>query len=40
MVEPLAQWSDMLDRTYDIEDVQQMHQVLDEITRLRESAKG
>ncbi len=32
---PLARWSDMLDGTYSLEDVKQMHSVMDEIAYQR-----
>ncbi|MEQ9722247.1 hypothetical protein ABQG65_13805 [Yersinia alsatica] len=38
--QPLARWSDMLDGTYIIDDVQQMHDVLDEIVAVVEKARN
>ncbi|MGM7765251.1 hypothetical protein, partial [Yersinia enterocolitica] len=37
---PLARWSDMLDGTYTIDDVQLMHDVLDEIAAVVERGLG
>ncbi|WJV60997.1 hypothetical protein PCO87_13800 [Pectobacteriaceae bacterium C52] len=41
---PLAAWSDMIDGTYAIDDVQTMHDVIeaaiDSVERAREKAKG
>ncbi|MFE8049314.1 hypothetical protein [Brenneria goodwinii] len=41
---PLAKWSDMLDGTYTIDDVQSMHAVIEEaiesVERAREKAKS
>mgnify|MGYP000297073889 CR=1 FL=1 len=36
---PLAKWSDMLDGTYDIADVKEMHSVMDEVIHQREKAQ-
>lgn len=37
---PLAKWSDMLDGTYDLADVQMMHCVMDEIEHQVERARN
>jgi len=37
---PLARWSDMLDGTYTLEDVQQMHCVMDELIHQREASRN
>lgn len=37
---PLAKWSDMLDGTYTIEDVQAMHDAIDELIDVIERARS
>ena len=36
LVEPLAKWSDMIDGTYQLKDVKDMHSVMDEILHQKE----
>ncbi|MGO3395299.1 MAG: DUF6889 family protein [Serratia proteamaculans] len=36
----LAKWSDMIDGTYSLEDVQAMHDVLDEVIDAAERARN
>jgi len=37
---PLARWSDMIDGTYTLEDVHQMHCVMDEVIHQRGQAQS
>ena len=37
---PLARWSEMNDGTLDLEDLKQMHSVMDEIVYQRERARN
>jgi hypothetical protein len=39
-MQPLAQWSDMIDGTYDLQDVKEMHSVMDEILYQKEKSDG
>lgn len=39
IIPPLAKWSDMTDGTYTLEDVKEMHSVMDELIHQREKAR-
>lgn len=37
---PLARWSDMIDGTYDLMDVYEMHRVMDDLEHMRSQLDG